>query len=86
MPQEEHAIMVSTDSVVERVRHFWCGLHGHDMLLQFGHDRMFLRCVSCGHQSPGWELNEARPTVTVRAEAPAQRIVRPTLVRARRVA
>ena len=72
-------------SVIERLRHFWCGLHGHDTLLQFDRDRMFLRCASCGHQTPGWELNEARPTVTARAEVSAP-VLRPTLVSARRVA
>ena len=30
---------------------------------------MSLRCVSCGHETPGWELNEPRPTVTVRGDA-----------------
>ena len=31
-----------------------CGMHGHDNLMQFEHDRMFLKCISCGHESPGW--------------------------------
>jgi hypothetical protein len=33
-------------------------------LLQFQADRMFLRCLSCGHESAGWELNDRRPVVT----------------------
>ena len=53
--------------VVEKVRQMFCGIHGHDTFLQFEHDRMFLRCVSCGHESPGWELTETPPTVTNRA-------------------
>jgi hypothetical protein len=68
------------------VRQMFCGLHGHDTLLQFAQDRMFLRCVSCGHESPGWELNEAPPTVTIQREPRAQALVRPQLVSARRVA
>ena len=71
--------------VLDRVRQVFCGLHGHDTLLQFEQDRMFLRCVSCGHETPGWELNETRPTVTLRGDASRQ-IVRPQLVSARRVA
>jgi hypothetical protein len=47
--------------ILDRVRQIFCGLHGHDVYLQFEADRMFLRCVSCGHESPGWELNEAPP-------------------------
>jgi hypothetical protein len=50
------------ERVLDRVREAVCGLHGHDNLLQFGHDRMFLKCVTCGHESPGWELNEPPPT------------------------
>jgi hypothetical protein len=38
-----------------------CGLHGHDPLLQFEHGRMFLRCASCGHESPGWDTGDHRP-------------------------
>lgn len=46
------------------LRRFFCGLRGHDTLLQFEDARMFLRCASCGHESPGWELNAAAPTLT----------------------
>jgi hypothetical protein len=38
-----------------------CGLQGHQGLLQFQRDRMFLRCLSCGHESSGWKLKEERP-------------------------
>jgi hypothetical protein len=65
------------ERVLDRVREAFCGLHGHDNLLQFGHDRMFLKCASCGHESPGWELNEAPPSRLSRSEHTG----RPTLVR-----
>jgi hypothetical protein len=71
--------------VVDRLRQVLCGLHGHDNLLQFEQDRMFLRCVSCGHESPGWSLNEVPPTVTAHADA-RQPAFRPQLVGARRIA
>ncbi len=71
--------------VVDRVRQVVCGLHGHDNLLQFERDRMFLRCVSCGHETPGWELAEMPKAAAVREESrPA--MVRPHLVSARRIA
>jgi hypothetical protein len=38
-----------------------CGLHGHDPLLVFEDGRMFLRCTSCGYESPGWNTGEKRP-------------------------
>ena len=72
--------------VVDRLRQMFCGLHGHDTLLQFEQDRMFLRCVSCGHQTPGWELNEAPPTVTRRGDPRRHALARPQLISARRIA
>jgi hypothetical protein len=72
--------------VMDRLRQMYCGLHGHDTLLHFDKDRMSLRCVSCGHETPGWELNEVPPTVTVRGDNRRHAIARPHLIRARRIA
>ena len=69
-----------------RVWQLFCSLHGHDSLLQFEQERMFLRCVSCGHESPGWELNEAPPIVMSVPDDRRQALVRPQLIRARRIA
>src|SRR4051812_27965144 len=73
-------------TVFDRVRQVVCAIHGHDHLLQFEQDRMFLRCASCGHESPGWELSETPPTVTIRGDARRHAIARPQLVGARRIA
>ena len=67
------------------LRQAYCGLHGHDSLLHFEKDRILLQCTSCGHETPGWELTEPRPVVSMRAE-PRAVLHRPRLVRARRVA
>jgi hypothetical protein len=73
--------------LMDWIRQMFCGLHGHDTMLQFAQDRMYLRCVSCGHESAGWELNEAPPTVTVRGDARRHALIRrPKLVSARRIA
>ena len=73
--------------VFEWIRQTYCGLHGHDTMLHFEKDRLLLQCVSCGHETPGWDLNDtSRPTVTVRADAPHHAVVRPHLVSARRIA
>jgi hypothetical protein len=72
--------------VFEWLRQAYCGLHGHDTMLRFEQERMSLRCVSCGHETPGWELNEARPTVTMRGDNRRHAIVRPQLVSERRIA
>jgi hypothetical protein len=38
-----------------------CGWHGHDPILQFVAGRVFLRCTSCGFETPGWKTGEHRP-------------------------
>lgn len=75
-----------TERTVVWLRQMFCGLHGHDSMLKFEHERMSLRCVSCGHETPGWELNEVPPTVTSRADNRRHAIARPHLVGARRIA
>lgn len=65
-----------------------CGMHGHDSLLHFGHDRMFLRCASCGYESPGWELGAHRPRVRFRGDGRRRVLVaqRAQWMRTRRIA
>ena len=58
-----HRLRGLGERVLDRIREAFCGLHGHDSLLQFQQDRMFLKCVSCGHESPGWSLNGTPPPV-----------------------
>jgi hypothetical protein len=77
------------ERVLDRVREAFCGLHGHDSVLQFQQDRMFLKCFSCGHESPGWELNETPPTVVTSADHRRLALVGPQLdvsLSARRIA
>jgi hypothetical protein len=68
------------------MRRKFCALHGHDNLLHFERDRMFLKCASCGYESPGWELAESRPTLRIKGDAQRHVLVPPQLVGARRVA
>lgn len=37
-----------------------CWLHGHDQILQFADDRLFLKCQSCARESPGWQIELSR--------------------------
>src|SRR5512143_3106597 len=46
-----------------RVQFALCSLHGHDPLLHYDENRIYLRCASCGHETPGWELDQRRPRV-----------------------
>lgn len=72
--------------VITWLKECYCGLHGHDHLMQFGKNRMFLQCVSCGHETPGWMLTEAPPRIVAPGDSRRYALVRPRLVTARRIA
>lgn len=38
-----------------------CGLRGHDSVLHFEGNRVMMRCTSCGHDTPGWEISGRGP-------------------------
>lgn len=40
-----------------------CAVRGHDDYLHFEKNRIFLQCVACGHESPGWSFGERRSNV-----------------------
>jgi hypothetical protein len=46
---------------VSRVSQALCGLRGHDAVLHFEGKRVMMRCTSCGHDSPGWEVSGRAP-------------------------
>jgi len=71
--------------VLERLGQLVCGIHGHDNLIQFGQYRMFLKCASCGHESPGWRLPTRRPVIKV-DETAARRSADPMIHGVKRVA
>jgi hypothetical protein len=47
---------------------------------------MFLKCFSCGHESPGWELNETPPTLVAAADNQQRALVQSQLIGERRIA
>lgn len=69
------------------LRRLVCGFHGHDELLHFERGRISLQCVSCGYESPGWEVKQA-PARSDAPAAPARRarVLRLRLLNDRRVA
>jgi len=44
-----------------RVGQVLCGMRGHDSVLHFEGNRVMMRCTSCGHDSPGWEISGRAP-------------------------
>jgi hypothetical protein len=38
-----------------------CGLSGHEAVLHVEGKRVMMRCTSCGHDTPGWEISARGP-------------------------
>jgi hypothetical protein len=72
---------------VDALQQMICGLHGHHNLLQFGRNRVCLRCSSCGHETPGWEIGNTRPRLRFPGDPRRQvLVVRHRLVDTRKIA
>jgi hypothetical protein len=77
------------ERVIDRLRQAVCGLHGHDTFVQFEQDRMFLRCVSCGHETAGWALKDIpapAPIAAAREDVHRPALARPQFISERRIA
>jgi hypothetical protein len=40
-----------------------CAVRGHEEYLHFEKNRVYLECVACGHESPGWTIETRRPVL-----------------------
>ena len=47
--------------VASSISQLLCGFRGHDSVLHFEGNRVMMRCTSCGHDSPGWEISGRAP-------------------------
>lgn len=65
--------------VLDRFSQFMCAMQGHEHMLHHEEGRLFLRCVTCGHESPGWDV----PTRlrAVRVEPTRARVASPVPIR-----
>lgn len=56
------------------LRSAWCMINGgHYKVLHTEPNKLALRCVACGHMSPGWQVGSARMT-TQRTAQDADRL------------
>ena len=73
-----------TDSVVARtlgrLGQLFCGLRGHDSMLHFAGNRVNMRCTSCGHDTPGWEISGRGPRKRYEGDARRHRLTTQRLV------
>jgi len=67
---------------MESLKRLYCAFRGHEEYMHFDKNRVYLECVACGHESPGWTVEttshpvlrfQARPRAT-RAGALIRRI------------
>ena len=65
--QNQAAAADSVSKAIGRVGQTVCGVRGHDSVLHFEGNRVMMRCTSCGHDSPGWEINGRAPAQRTRA-------------------
>jgi hypothetical protein len=46
---------------ITRLGQLLCGMRGHDSVLHFEGKRVMMRCTSCGHDTPGWDVGDRAP-------------------------
>jgi hypothetical protein len=57
-----------------------CGMRGHDSVLHFEGNRVMMRCTSCGHDTPGWEISGRGPRQRFEGDSRRHSLARPKLV------
>ena len=50
-------LLATTFSAIARqFARFWCGMHGHFIMLHFEPNKLSLQCSLCGYETDGWEV------------------------------
>ena len=65
---------------VARVGQLLCGMRGHDSVLHFEGKRVMMRCTSCGHDTPGWDVSGRAPRQRFEGDARRHRLATQRLV------
>ena len=47
-----------------------CALRGHESYRHFEKNRVYLQCIACGHESPGWTIDTRRPVLRFQSRRP----------------
>jgi hypothetical protein len=77
-PETREAGLVAR--LARRLGQVICGLHGHDAVLHFEGNRVMMRCTSCGHDTPGWEISGQGPRMRYEGDAHRHLLNKPRLV------
>ena len=65
---------------IGRLGQLLCGFRGHDSVLHFEGNRVMMRCTSCGHDTPGWEIDGRGPRRRYEGDARRHLLATPRLV------
>jgi hypothetical protein len=85
-PQQLAAAAATEDSagivtrVAGRLGQIFCGFRGHDSVLHFEGNRVMMRCTSCGHDTPGWDISGRAPRRRFEGDARRHIVATPRLV------
>ena len=60
--------------VASRLTQTLCGLSGHDAVMHFQGNRVMMRCTSCGHDTPGWDVSGRGPRLRFEGDASRHRM------------
>jgi hypothetical protein len=63
-----------------RLGQLLCGMRGHETVMHFEEKRVTMRCTSCGHDTPGWELGDRAPRKRFDGDSRRHRLATPRLV------
>ena len=66
--------------VIHRLSQTFCGLRGHDAILHYEANRVMMRCTSCGHDTPGWEVSGRGPRRRFEGDPRRHLLSKPRLV------
>jgi hypothetical protein len=66
--QSDRSRLLATifSAIARHFAQFWCGMHGHLIMLHFEPNKLSLQCSLCGYETEGWEVG--RP-MTARRQA-----------------
>jgi len=67
-------------NIFDRIQKGLCGLHGHEPMVNFERDRMFMKCFSCGYESEGWTVNRTSLAALSRPDDSPQALRPPRFV------
>jgi len=81
-PRVRTGVRLSAQIALRRIGQALCGIRGHENVLHYERNRFALECSSCGHVSPGWQVDGPAPHLRYAGD-PVRHQLRP---RPRRVA